>query len=577
MLNSCIDIFQKMTKDHLEQFLIDHYTPANGTYLIYQETDNGFCKTESYEVQTDKKTGKVSLTDHERKKIAELDYPSQLIDTNKALGQKIILSNNFLSFFVKKENLSNGKLTDEIVDTYYKILENPYAKYKNAKDKALYQLVEQKAGPVNQEKIEKIKKWIKQNIFSIQVSGKDYLKIFFICESVDINLEGERYTLPNFYNKNDYNQSIGEEIMGLPNQNMGMNSKKPYLESKQRKFQVPLLLNTENAMVRKKFFDYLWGEASRGKYYIYVDLNENKIETRNNLKEDRCYIENGYFLYIRKDKNEAAIEDMDIISGYHDRLKKPFIFSNVLGMQENRLEGHGYGESYTRTGLLAIINDLIYSRYLVNQFFTEIKDIAPKDNPVLRERIIQDRGTIFSWAYKGRNQNICQVIVRATYSILLNNLMLNQDEKVKHVFNFYISLKAYFEGGTSEMADIMVEIRSQLRDQINGKEYHSLKQDEAYFYAVGQIIAYFISLNKSGKKTHALLNPFLSLKTDEQLKEKLRGVFLKYNYAIETNSLRFKNLYTMITAYVPEGKINRDYLIAGYISNSLIYEKREEE
>ena len=127
------------------------------------------------------------------------------------------------------------------------------------------------------------------------------------------------------------------------------------------------------------------------------------------------------------------------------------------------------------------------------------------------------------------------------------------------------------------MADIMVEIRSQLRDQINGKEYHSLKQDEAYFYAVGQIIAYFISLNKSGKKTHALLNPFLSLKTDEQLKEKLRGVFLKYNYAIETNSLRFKNLYTMITAYVPEGKINRDYLIAGYISNSLIYEKREEE
>lgn len=53
---------------------------------------------------------------------------------------KIIHSNNYLSFFVKKENLrpdknNNVKLTEEIIDNYYDALLNPRIKYKSDKRK----------------------------------------------------------------------------------------------------------------------------------------------------------------------------------------------------------------------------------------------------------------------------------------------------------------------------------------------------------------------------------------------------------------------------------------------------------
>ena len=126
------------------------------------------------------------------------------------------------------------------------------------------------------------------------------------------------------------------------------------------------------------------------------------------------------------------------------------------------------------------------------------------------------------------------------------------------------------------MADVMKEIRDTLRDKINSKEYRSIASDEEYFYAIGQLVRYYISLNKSAKKNHSLVNPFLNIKSDKLLKEKLVVLFKKYNYAIDERSLRFNNLYNLVMSYQGENEVKQDYMIAGYISNNLIYEKRED-
>ena len=106
----------------------------------------------------------------------------------------------------------------------------------------MYTLVEQKVGIVNQKKLKKIKKWIKNNIFnlSFEVTGKDYLKIFFICEEVDFEKEGKRYVIPNIFNKNEYNIKVGEDILGLPNENLGLNSRSLFLKTKAVKCQSQL-------------------------------------------------------------------------------------------------------------------------------------------------------------------------------------------------------------------------------------------------------------------------------------------------------------------------------------------------
>ena len=69
----------------------------------------------------------------------------------------------------------------------------------------------------------------------------------------------------------------------------------------------------------------------------------------------------------------------------------------------------------------------------------------------------------------------------------------------------------------------MRDIRETLR-KINSGEYESIDSDEEYFYAVGQLLRYYISLNKT-TKNHSLLNPFLNLKSNKILKDRLALFF----------------------------------------------------
>lgn len=579
MLNECISIFEKHAEYDVDKMVLDNYSPAEGFYLILEETPEGFKEKEYFEIKQDKKTKKLNLSDAKLRTISEMDYYCKLIDMNKPVdSKKIIQSNNYLCFCIKKESLTNGKLTEEIIDNYYEVLSDPYIKYsKNKQDKELYQLAEKEAGPINQEKLQIIKRWIKENIFRLpyELTGKDYLKIFFQCADVSMKKEGERYLLPNLFNKNDYNIKVNGIIYGLPNENMGLNSKKPYLENKNRKYTVPVLTSTEKNMVRKKFFDYLWGQASKGFYNIYFDSDKNEVVPLGSKDSPKESLR-GYYLRIRKDKNEAAILDMDCISAYRPKLAKPFLFDNILDIETEKLDGHNYGKNYNLINIRDIINEEIFSKFLLSNFYNEPGEISCNNDEVLKENILLSRNALFNWFYKGYENGIDELMEKISVNLIKNSISNGHMEKVQHQFNAYISIIEYLKGGNERMADVMKEIRDSIREKINQKEYVSLQTDEEYYYATGQLIRYFISLNKSNKKMHSLFNPFLTIKKDELLKEKLEVLFKKYNYSIEADSLRFNNIYSMVTNYVPESADNSKYLIAGYISKSLIYEKKED-
>ncbi|MEA4827751.1 MAG: type I-B CRISPR-associated protein Cas8b/Csh1, partial [Clostridium sp.] len=103
------------------------------------------------------------------------------------------------------------------------------------------------------------------------------------------------------------------------------------------------------------------------------------------------------------------------------------------------------------------------------------------------------------------------------------------------------------------------------------------ENDREYYFAVGQLASYFISLSKSKKKVHSLANPIINAKTDKRIKEQLERMFNKYNYDIDDRIKKFKNLYAMTVSYEPDGKIEKDLIIAGYLHSNLIYEKSIEE
>lgn len=561
----------------MNKLILDSYIPSDGTYLILEEYDDEFKQKELIEIRQNKKTRELNITDEEKQRISYLDYHSKLLDMNKPIdSKKVIHSNNYLSFWIKKENVNEDKLTDAIIDNYFEILSNPYRKYKDIKDQELYISVEKKIGEVDQAKVQKIKEWIKSNIFNlpIEINGKEYLKIFFLCNGVDFEQEAMRYILPNIYNKNDYNIKIGDGILGLPNENMGLNSKKPYLDNKNRKITVPVLADNKQVLIRKKFFDYLWNLAAAGTPNIYFDVDGDRIIPYD-FNTSPASDFNGFFMRIRKDKNEAAILDMDVITSYKPDLKSPLFVNNVIEMDEEKIKSLTYGRITKLSEIRDLINKVLFSKLLIPNFFTEPQNIDIDDS-IIKECILIARTPLFNWFFKGYDNRILTVLDNVSLKLIINSISKNYSELVQHQFNVRISLIEYLKGGNIKMADIMMEIRDILRKKINATEYDSINSDEEYYYAVGQIIKFFISKNKSSKKVHSLFNPFLNIKSDNLLKEKVTQLFKKYNYTIDERSLRFNNLYNLVISYKPETEINQDYMIAGYISSNLLYEKREE-
>ena len=323
-----------------EKFILDSYIPADGDYIVVQK--DGTLKNRSFKL--DKKTrtlnGMISGSQLDDD-IKFYDYHSRLVSMDKPQDpKKVIHSNSYLSFWVKQDSLDNGKLDMQAIDRYYDVLKNPRAKYKNVQDAKMYDYIAEKVGDVNQEKLEYSRNWIKQNIFKlkdmgIELTGKNYLKIFFEDDKELYVREEQRYLMTKIYNKNDYNIEIDGQILGLPNDNLALNSKKPYMEHKTRKKTVPYLLSPQSAAVQRMFFDYLMNEANKGNTNLFFDnsvLHSKYNKSGITALKNGEFIEgdfSGYFLQIQKGK-EIAIEHQDTIADYKYNLYKPFVYSNVL-------------------------------------------------------------------------------------------------------------------------------------------------------------------------------------------------------------------------------------------------------
>lgn len=573
MLKECLEIFDKVL-DEEDKLILDNYIPADGTYILVSKDEDEFKIKEVLNIRYNKKLEEIEGKNNSvYDDICFYDYNSKVIDMNKPIDKKkIIQSNNYISFIIKKESLTNGKLTNERIKQYYDTLANPYLKYTDPKAKELYKDLENELGEVDKESLEEIKSWIEENIFNldIDINGKDYLKIFFEVSRELYEKEGRRYLIPNIFNSNAFNIKINGEIRGLPNDNMGLNAKKPYLENKSRKITVPYLVSSKDVRFQKKFFDYLLNCAAAGKLNIY--LNDDGIrEFKNGELPDENF--NGLFLRLKKGK-EAEIHSFDTINGYKPRLDKKFIFKDVFNMDIKELLKERYGSYINKKNIQEILDSVLFSKYLKNNYFTEASDISNKDG-ILVNNLLVSRDSIFNWLYKGRNEGVYPILNKVSVNMIKVSINKGFLNKAKHQFNLMCSINEYFNGGIN-MADTINQIRSDIREKINDSDTKFISSDKEYYFAVGQLVNYFLSRSKGKNKPQSLVNPFINSKNNKLIKEKLLALYKKYNYDIETQSKRFNNLYSMVLGYETNSDVDQNMIIAGYLNTSLIYEKNEE-
>ena len=586
MIDQIIEYVNSVEGENLERKILDKYIPADGTYIIVEPDKDGNLK-ETYrtDILMDNKNKTVDRTIDKFSLLCKFDYNSKLIDMNKPIdGKKVIHSNNYLSFFIKKESLvvdkdGNRKLTEEIIDDYYKVLENPISKYEKKKgSKNLYLSIEKEIGEVDKEKIGKIKSWVNDNIFDLNIDlSKNYLKIFFLYDQESFEKECKRYLVPNIYNSNDYNMEIEGEIIGVPNNNMGLNSKKPYLENKTRKVKVPTLINQQDVLNQKKVFDYLFNLACERKNNVY--LNDKEIYAFNDreiLNEEFS----GLYLRIVKGKKEAEILENDIISNYNPNLKPHFEYKNILDVSyEEKLyknlkdEVERYGAKSKLYEVEKLVDIMFFNKFLCTNYFSD--DISIKDDGI-KKAIFISRRKLNNWFRKGDSTNILPILNKAADIVIKSNLENGYFIKAMNEFNLKYSLKEYFIRGDESMADILMDIRETLKGKVIEKGENKIESDREYFFSVGQLTSFLLSKSKGKNKPLSLANPIINAKNNKIIKNKLKQLYMKYNYDLDLGKdMRFKNLYSMIIGYEIEGNIDTDLIIAGYLSNNIIYEKKE--
>lgn len=605
MFEECLDVFTEMLKNE-DNLNLKGYIPADGSYIIVKQ--DGTVK--NADINFDKKTKEtrslICTDDTLLSDICFYDYHSKLISMNKPIdSKKVIHSNNYLAFAVKKESIVTGKLTEVIIDNYYDTLKNPLEKkYKNSKSKEaskIYKNFEEEYSAVDGELLEKCRSWIKQHIFSIDklinvdLEKKEYLKIFF--EVFEVNedekdiknenrelfiQEDNRYIYPNIYNKSEYiiniQKGLDKDRYGLPYYGINMNDKKPFLKIKTRKVFIPYLLDMKEALLQKQFFEYLMNLASDGKNNVYVDIVNNKIEAYGDKEEREKFagIEAGYYLRIQKGK-ELEIQVQDNLVNYQDKLLLNFNYQDFFKMNIEKYPEYmkDIGIYTKRTDVGKLINNIFFSKYLLTNYFTEANDISVKDS-VLKRVIIIYRNVIFDWVYKGIDNDFNKVVNKFSLDLIINSVVQGDLLNAIKQLNLRWSFKDYYrEEGEKTMKELVSDIVKNINEKMIDTTANSeIKTDDEYYYAIGLFTAYLISLSKTSKKTHALANPILDSRSNRMIINKLETMYKKYNYIIEINKLEINNLYAMILAYTISHEdivINEDMIQYGFLRGNILY------
>ncbi|KGM94301.1 CRISPR-associated protein Csh1 [Clostridium novyi A str. 4552] len=583
MLKQAVDyLLSNYSEDKIDKFIAKNYIPDDGEYIILKETEDGFSELERVEIKKDSKTKEIDTTGFMNFDFMSIaDYLSKLIDMNKPIdSKKVIHSNNYLTFFIKKDSVSSGKLNNEIIHNYYKVLRNPSSKYSKSKEKLkMYEEAEKELGKVNEKRLDKIEQWIVNNVYDLvpkDSKEKTYLKIFFKYDLSEYEKESKKYLIPNIYNNTDWNSYIEDTLYGLPNNNMGLNSKKPYLENKTRKTTIPFLISLKEVLLQKKLFDFLMNMANKRKVNIYI--NKEKIIALNNnesLNEDF----QGIYMRIKKGK-ELEILDFDVIEDYKVRLREPIKIQNVLKINYDKLDRNPqdmYKQINLVESLKSLVNEILFSKFLNTNYFTEPKDLSI-NNSNLKMNLLLSRDVLFNWFVKGREQGAREALNRVSLSLIKGAINNGYIVKASEQFNLRCALKEYFEGDGISMADVLKGVKDSLRKKINieyDENTPSIENDQEYYFAVGQLTGYFISLNKSKNRPHSLANPVINARNDKRIKGELIKLYKKYNYTIPYIKGRFENLMAMVKSYEPTGNVQDDLIIAGYLHSNLIYEKTE--
>ncbi|WP_049690008.1 hypothetical protein [Anaerococcus jeddahensis] len=579
MLEECLEIFKK-NLDEDPDMVLRGYIPKDGKYyLVTMKEEGPWEVSPSFKIKYDKKEKKIENQPLNYSFIRDLDFNSNLLNMNKSIdNKKSIHSSNYYSFFFK-ENSYEDKINNEAIERYFLVLKNPLKKYKDKEAKNLYLENEGKLGSVNVGEAEKIEKWLvenidNKNIFDIDTSSKDYFKIFFIYEDEEktkkaYQREQDRYLLTNLFNKNKYNIEVSGKTFGVSDDNLGINDKKPYLENLSRKVKQPYLISADMAKLQNLFFSYLSSSIKRGYKRIYFNTGNKEIS----FEKNKNFI--GFELFLYPEKNEAAILDYNIYSKDFDDIEiqinqyiEEYLPENAKAEDFSKRE-EKYGLVTEKKILLNKIDSVFfYNYYQRNKYNLENLNIKELNFKM----IILNYGKSLEFAIiNNKNKEIVRILNRLLEDSIKYSLLNDYKTKAITQFNYYLSLKEYYEKKEENYMDFQENMKRKLESAGD----ISLEGDEEIFFAVGQVLRKLLNYSNIGDKNLTFIRNFLGGQKTSRIIENLEHLLVTYAHNISAKDIRFNMAVSQILVYEFEKeKADDKWIMAGFLGESYLYGKK---
>ena len=358
----------------------------------------------------------------------------------------------------------------------------------------------------------------------------------------------------------------------------GLNSKKPYLELKTTKFKVPYRISLEEALISKKFFEWinnLIDEQGRIINNIYIPLSFDFTNTEvsaKNIEKDTCL-----YLYKTTSNGKPVIEDFAIVNRRNKM--KPIKIRNYLNLEnieEQNVEDLNKLEEK--------IDEYYYNNKLKRNYYNdEIKATIGTFSERQVDILLITKQAMLNYFKKGIEIGFKTCIDNMTKEMILEKFIDKEYisiEDIAYSQNFRLNLLNYYEiGGKKEMGDRVRSLYDTLREKIEENEVATCDTDEEFYFAAGQVIYYLVNQSEAQKKTQALVTPFLELSTATKLKQAIITMYKRYGYKIRLADNRTKNLIGMVTGYETKSKASdyQDLIISGICSKNVIFAGKKEE
>ncbi|MCX6074597.1 MAG: hypothetical protein NTY39_09790 [Campylobacterales bacterium] len=558
MIYDLLDVFSKAYEEKGDKLILDNYQLKDGLYVKVDDDNNVEYFIFSNDKKQEIKENYFKDLDGNIKKDAyewfkERDYYSGYLNSNKSFYDKKIHNVNYLSFFVKVESFNeNGdkKLDKHSIRGQYLSLLN-YKKFTKKEEKEILKTYHSYLNQCSRKKdVVRKYRFIENNIQSISKMAvekgvSNYIKVFFESAIEKYKEESAVYYAIKIFNDIGYSQKIESAIYGLSDSNMGLNSKKPYLEQKTRKTNAPFMIWNNDAILVKKFFDWLKFQDPKNKYPI------------------------GEQFFINRDfKEKDLINDFDYLPVKIEKFDKPIEIKNYLQIQDK--EDFEIQELYQ---LETVMDEIFYSKQLKHNYFNDDLKVSQYVSKNLQTLILETKVAMINYFKKYCEKEFYQVIQKYGSDFVIEHIRQGRTLKAPEALNLKFSLLHY--KGEAVM-DIQA-MQKKMIEKLETSNYDGLNSEE-FFYLCGQVAKYLLSQSEAHEKNADLMEPFLRANNAQKLKKEIEFTYFKYKHKISINYTKFNNALSVLMAYENKDGLSeyRDSFLVGVLSQNIFYMKKEE-